>query len=57
MKTHTLFVLTLAAFAAAPTLAAPAAPSRAETLQNLPQRITTLPTADGSPAASYLERV
>ena len=56
MKTHTLFVLTLAAFAAAPTLAAPAAPSRAETLQNLPQRLTTLPTADGSPAATYLER-
>ena len=56
MQTHTLLVLTLAAFAAAPTLAAPATPSRAETLQNLPQRLATLPTADGSPAATYLER-
>ena len=56
MRTHTLLVLTLAAFAAAPILAAPAVPSRAETLQNLPQRLASLPTADGAPAATYLER-
>lgn len=55
-KTYTLLVLALASLATAPIIPASAAPTRAEALQNLSQRLLSLPTADGSPAATYLER-